>query len=153
MKRLLSLLLIGLAATSAAHAQSPSLVNGVSTVATLLLKSAQPPEAQSETLYVTPATYQSQSFPLKRTPTRKLPRADKGGTEIKALEQYLSGRYAAFQADTTTLLLLPDQEKEFSRLRTYIEVNYALWNTTPYTDEINFYRQHDVLRRRLASAR
>ena len=140
---LLLLVLLGLAGP--AHAQLGNLVgDGI-----ILARRSRTPQ-QKETLYVTPATYQAQTFPQKRTPGKKLPNPDKGGTEITAMEQFLGGRYAAFQADTTALLLNVVQEKEFSRLRTNLEAFNSFWNTAPYSQEMNFYRQHDEVRRRLA---
>lgn len=60
---------------------------------------------QKATLFVTPATYQAHAFPQKRTPAKKLPRPDKGGPEIAALEQLLAGRFVALRADSATVLL------------------------------------------------
>ncbi len=105
---------------------------------------------QKATLFVTPATYQAYTFPQKRTPARKLPRPDKGGTEIAALEQLLASRFATLQADSTAVLLDVAQEKEFSRLRTNLETFNPFWNTDPYSQEMNLYRQHDAVRRRVA---
>jgi hypothetical protein len=105
---------------------------------------------QKATLFVTPATYQAHAFPQKRTPTKKLPKPDKGGTEIAAIEQLLASRFAALQADSTGLLLDVAQEKEFSRLRTNLETFNPFWNTDPYSQEMGLYRQHDEVRRRLA---
>jgi len=105
---------------------------------------------QKATLFVLPATYQAHTFPQKRTPAKKVPKADQGGTEIVALEQLLAGRFAALQADSTTLLLDVAQEKEFSRLRSNLETFNAFWNTDPYSQEMNFYRGHDASRQRLA---
>jgi hypothetical protein len=105
---------------------------------------------QKATLFVTPATYQAYVFPQKRTPARKLPRPDKGGTEIAALEQLLASRFATLQADSTAVLLDVAQEKEFSRLRTNLETFNPFWNTDPYSQEMNLYRQHDAVRHRVA---
>jgi len=105
---------------------------------------------QKATLFVTPATYQAHAFPQKRTPARKLPRPDKGGPEIAALEQRLAGRFVALRADSAAVLLDVAQEKEFSRLRTNLETFNPFWNTNPYSQEMNLYRQHDAARRRLA---
>jgi hypothetical protein len=105
---------------------------------------------QKATLFVTPATYQAYVFPQKRTPARKLPRPDKGGTEIAALEQLLASRFATLQADSTAVLLDVAQEKEFSRLRTNLETFNPFWNTDPYSQEMNLYRQHDAVRHRAA---
>jgi hypothetical protein len=105
---------------------------------------------QKATLFVLPATYQAHTFPQKRTPAKKVPHADKGGTEVAALEQLLTGRFAALQADSTALLLDVAQEKEFGRLRTNLEAFNPFWNTDPYSQEMNFYRSHDAIRQRLA---
>ncbi len=105
---------------------------------------------QKATLFVLPATYQAHAFPQKRTPAKKVPKPDQGGTEIIALEQLLAGRFAALQADSTTVLLDVAQEKEFSRLRSNLEAFNAFWNTDPYSQEMNFYRGHDAIRQRLA---
>lgn len=105
---------------------------------------------QKATLFVLPATYQGHTFAQKRTPARKVPRADQGGTEIAALEQLLAGRFAALQTDSTTLLLDMAQEKEFSRLRSNLEAFNPFWNTDPYSEEMNLYRSHDASRQRLA---
>jgi hypothetical protein len=105
---------------------------------------------QKATLFVTPASYQAHAFPQKRTPAKKLPKPDKGGTEIAAIEQLLASRFAALQADSTALVLDVAQEKEFSRLRTNLETFDPFWNTDPYSQEMNLYRQHDDVRRRLA---
>ena len=105
---------------------------------------------QKATLFVLPAAYQAHTFPQKRTPAKKVPNADKGGTEVAALEQLLAGRFAALQADSTVLLLDVAQEKEFSRLRTNLEAFNPFWNTDPYSQEMNFYRGHDAIRQRLA---
>lgn len=103
---------------------------------------------QKATLFVLPATYQAHTFPQKRTPPKKLPASDKGGPEIVALEQLLTGRFAALQADSTALLLDTAQEKEFGRLRTNLEAFNPFWNTDPYSQEMSLYRQHDEGRRR-----
>jgi hypothetical protein len=106
-------------------------------------------DQQKANLFVTPATYQAHAFPQKRTPSKKLPKADKGGTEIAAIEQLLAARFAALQADSTALLLDVAQEKEFSRLRTNLESFNPFWNTDPYSQEMSFYRSHDAIRQRL----
>lgn len=147
----LSLLSFG--AASAAHAQA-AFNQMMSTNAILAIRSAnsRPQNQQKETLFVMPASYQAHAFPQKRTPANKLPKAGKGGTEIAAIEQLLASRSAALQADSTALLISQEQEQEFSRLRTNLEVFNSFWNTDPYSDEMRFYRQHDDVRRRLAKA-
>jgi len=105
---------------------------------------------QKATLFVLPATYQAHTFPQKRTSAKKVPPADKGGTEVAALEQLLAGRFAALQAASTALLLDATQEKEFGRLRTNLEAFNSFWNTDPYSQEMSFYRSHDAIRQRLA---
>ncbi|TFZ67757.1 hypothetical protein E4631_07260 [Hymenobacter sp. UV11] len=145
-----SLLLVGLLGfTFSARAQyMPGAVSLV-TLGVRALSNRDAPQ-QKATLFVTPATYQAHAFPQKRTPTKKLPRADKGGTEIAALEQLLAGRFTALQADSTAVLLDVAQEKEFGRLRTNLESFNPFWNTDPYSQEMSLYRQHDAVRRRLA---
>jgi len=147
-----TLLLVGLLGfTFSARAQY-QYVPGAASLVTLGVRALSNRDApqQKATLFVTPATYQAHAFPQKRTPARKLPRPDKGGTEIAALEQLLAGRFAALQADSTAVLLDVAQEKEFSRLRTNLETFNPFWNTDPYSQEMNLYRQHDAGRRRLA---
>lgn len=78
------------------------------------------------------------------------PRLLDGGTEVAAIEQLLTVRFGALQADLTVLLLGVAQEKEFSRLRTNLETFNPFWNTDPYSQEMNFYRGHDAIRQRLA---
>ena len=145
-KHLLLFFLLG--ASFAAHAQVSTLANGIGLAGRLAMPRSTP--QQKATLFVLPATYQAHTFPQKRTPTKKVPKADQGGTEIIALEQLLAGRFAALQADSTTLLLDVAQEKEFSRLRSNLEAFNAFWNTDPYSQEMNFYRGHDAIRQRLA---
>ena len=146
------LLLAGfLGCTLSARAQY-QYVPGATRLVTLgvrALKNRDAPQ-QKATLFVTPATYQAHTFPQKRTPAKKLPRPDKGGTEIAALEQLLAGRFAALQADSTAMLLDVAQEKEFGRLRTNLEAFNPFWNTDPYSQEMSLYRQHDADRRRRA---
>lgn len=146
----LTLLLIGvLGFTFSARAQYAPGAASLVTLGVRALSNRDAPQ-QKATLFVTPATYQAHAFPQKRTPAKKLPRPDKGGTEIAALEQRLASRFAALQADSTTVLLDVAQEKEFSRLRTNLETFNPFWNTDPYSQEMNLYRQHDAVRRRLA---
>ncbi|MVN74921.1 hypothetical protein GO988_01135 [Hymenobacter sp. HMF4947] len=97
-----------------------------------------------------PATYQAHTFSQKRTPAKKVPRANQGGTEVIAIEQLLAGRFTALQADSTALLLDVAQEKEFNRLRNNLEAFNAFWNTDPYSYEMDFYRSHDAIRQRMA---
>jgi hypothetical protein len=146
-KILLLTLLIG--GTLSAHAQlNPALINGLGLAASLATKHNS--TQQKVTLFVLPATYQTHSFPQKRTPAKKMPSADKGGTEIVAIEQLLASRFTALQTDSTTLLLDVAQEKEFSRLRSNLEAFNPFWNTDPYSEEMNLYRGHDANRQRLA---
>jgi hypothetical protein len=60
----------------------------------------------------------------------------------------LSTRYTALQADSTTVLLSMEQEKEFSRLRNNLQAFNPPWSADAYLTEVNFYRQQDVLRKR-----
>ena len=83
--------------------------------------------------------------PTLPTRTRKVPSADKGGTEVAALEQLLTGRFSALQTDSAALLLDVTQEKEFSRLRTNLEAFNPFWNTDPYSQRMSFYRGHDAI--------
>ncbi|NML65145.1 hypothetical protein HHL22_08000 [Hymenobacter sp. RP-2-7] len=133
-----------------AQAQLAPLVRLAGIGTSMAVGSAANNRRQKETLFVVPATFGTHAIPQKRTPTGKLPKPDKGGTEIQALEQLLAGRYAALQADSTVILLSVAQEKEFSQLRTSLEAFNPFWNTGPYSAEMNCYRQHDDVRRRLA---
>ena len=151
MKHLLPLFLFFVAAFPAQAQLNPNLLNGLVLGGRLATQGHS--SQQKETLYVTPATYQAHTFPQKRTPAKKLPKSDKGGSEVTAMEQFLADRYTAFQTDTTALLLSVAQEKEFSRLRTNLEAFNPFWNTDPYSQEMSFYRQHDDVRRRLALKR
>jgi hypothetical protein len=103
---------------------------------------------QKSALFVTPVTYQAHTFPQKRTPAKKLPKADVGGTEITAIEQLLNTCYTALQADSTSVLLNIDHEKEFSRLRNNLQAFNPSWGADAYLAELDFYRQQDVLRKR-----
>ena len=148
MRKLLLLSLLFGGAFSA-HAQlNPNLLNGLGLAAGLATKHNSP--QQKATLFVLPATYQARTFPQKRTPAKKMPHADKGGTELVAIEQLLASRFTALQADSSALLLDVAQEKEFSRLRTNLEAFNPFWNTDPYSEEMNLYRGHDTNRQRLA---
>jgi hypothetical protein len=141
------LLALSLTCATASQAQVSSLiVNGIGLGTRLAMrghKAEQKPEA-----FVTSTSYQAQTFPQKRTPAKKLPKADEGGTEIMAIEQLLSTRYAALQADSTTLLLSMEQEKEFSHLRNNLQAFNPSWSADAYLAEMEFYRQQDVLRKR-----
>ena len=151
MKKTLLPLLFVVAVLGSRRAQaqlSSYLVRGAVNGAMLAGRGGAP--QQKATLFVLPATYQAHTFPQKRTPAKKLPKAGQGGTEIAAIEQLLAGRFAALQADSTALLLTLDQDKEFSRLRTNLEAFNPFWNPDPYSQEMFFYRQHDDVRRRLA---
>ena len=143
---LLLVLLVGSALS--AQAQMSNLVNGLGLAGQLAMRRNTP--QQKATLFVLPATYQAHTFPQKRTPAKKVPKADQGGTEVAALEQLLAGCFAALQADSTALLLDVAQEKEFGRLRSNLETFNPFWNTDPYSQEMNFYRGHDAIRQRLA---
>ncbi len=150
MKKLLLLASL-LGATLSIHAQvSPALLNGLWVAGRLAGRAAaeRSTPQQKAALFVVPATYQAHTFPQKRTPAKKMPRADKGGTEIAAIEQLLAGRFVALQADSTGLLLEVAQDKEFNRLRTNLETFNPFWNTDPYSQEMNFYRSHDAIRQR-----
>lgn len=103
-------------------------------------------------MFVTPATYRVQTFPQKRTPAKKLLKASQGGTEVTAIEQLLSTRYVALQADSTSVLLGMEQEKEFSRLRNNLQAFNPTWSADAYLAEMDFYRQQDVLRKRRATS-
>lgn len=143
--------LLGLSFSARAQFQYVPAATGLLRVGVRALNNRDTPQ-QKATLFVTPASYQAHSFPQKRTPAKKLPKPDKGGTEIVAIEQLLASRFAALQADSTALLLDVAQEKEFSRLRTNLETFNPFWNTDPYSQEMGLYRQHDEVRRRLARA-
>ena len=127
-----------------AHAQLGNLVGLGAVMGANALKG----RAQQAAVYVTQADYRAQSFPQKRTPTKKLPKSDKGGTEITAIEQLLTSRYTALQADSTSVLLSLEQEKEFSRLRNNLQAFNPAWSADAYLAEMDFYRQQDVLRKR-----
>jgi hypothetical protein len=149
MKHIL-LITLSLTCATASQAQvSSALINGIGLGARLAMRGSGSAE-QKSSLFVTPVTYQAQTFPQKRTPAKKLPKADVGGTEITAIEQLLSTRYATLQADSTTVLLSVEQEKEFSRLRNNLQAFNPSWSADAYLAEMDFYRQQDVLRRRRA---
>jgi hypothetical protein len=143
MKHLLLLLCLT-SLTFSAHAQFANLV-GIGAVAGI---NALKGRTQQTDVYVSQATYRAQAFPQKRTPPKKLPKADGGGTEITAIEQLLSTRYTALQADSTSVLLNIDQEKEFSRLRNNLQAFNPSWSADAYLAELDFYRQQDMLRKR-----
>ncbi|MGI4822474.1 MAG: hypothetical protein ACRYFV_14785 [Janthinobacterium lividum] len=147
MKHLL-LVAFSLTCATAAQAQvSSALINGIGLGTRLAMRGGSAAEQKSG-LFVTPVTYQAHTFSQKRTPAKKLPKADIGGTEITAIEQLLSTRYSALQADSTSVLLSIDQEKEFSRLRSNLQAFNPSWSTDAYLAELDFYRQQDVLRKR-----
>ncbi|RZJ94749.1 MAG: hypothetical protein EOO60_02340 [Hymenobacter sp.] len=147
MKHIL-LIVFTLTCTTAAQAQvNSALVNGLVLGTRLAMRGGKGKAEQKPELYVTPVTYQAQTFLQKRTPAKKLPKADVGGTEITAIEQLLSTRYAALQADSTSVLLSAEQEKEFSRLRNNLQAFNPTWSADAYLTEMNFYRQQDVLRK------
>jgi hypothetical protein len=149
MKHIL-LITLSLTCATASQAQvSSALINGIGLGARLAMRGNGSAEQKSN-LFVTPVTYQAQTFPQKRTPAKKLPKADVGGTEITAIEQLLSTRYATLQADSTTVLLSVEQEKEFSRLRNNLQAFNPSWSADAYLTEMDFYRQQDVLRKRRA---
>lgn len=132
---------------TAAQAQvSSALVNGIALGTRLAMRGNK--AEQKPALFVTPVTYQAQTFPQKRTPAKKLPKADVGGTEITAIEQLLRTRYDALQADSISVLLSLEQEKEFSRLRNNLQAFNPAWSADAYLAEMDFYRQQDVLRKR-----
>lgn len=143
---LIGLLLLGLRA----QAQLAPLVRLAGIGTTMAINSAASKHQQKETLFVLPATFGTHTILQKRTPATKLPKPNKGGTEIQGIEQLLADRYAALQADSTATLLSVAQENEFSRLRTNLETFNPAWNTNPYSAEMSFYQQHDAMRRRLA---
>jgi hypothetical protein len=146
MKHIL-LIAFSLTCATAAQAQVSSLlVNGIGLGTRLAMRGGS--AEQKVGVFVTPATYQAQTFPQKRTPAKKLPKADVGGTEIVAIEQLLSTRYVALQADSTSVLLSMEQEKEFSRLRNNLQAFNPTWSADAYLAEMEFYRQQDVLRKR-----
>lgn len=101
---------------------------------------------QKATLFVLPATCQAHTFPQKCTPAKKIPRTDRGGMEVAAIEQLLASRLLALQADSTVLLLDVAQDKGFSRLRASSKIFNPFWNTEPYSQEMGFYRRHDAIR-------
>ena len=144
------LIVLSLSCATAAQAQVSSvLVNGIALGTRLALRGGG--AEQKSGVFVTPVTYQAQTFPQKRTPAKKLPKADVGGTEITAIEQLLSTRYTALQADSTSVLLSIEQEKEFSRLRNNLQAFNPTWSADAYLAEMDFYRQQDVLRKRRAA--
>ena len=147
-----SVFLLLLVASLRAQAQVSPVASLVGAGINLARGSSGSTHQQKETLFVGPATFGSHTIGQKRTPANKLPKPDKGGTEVQAIEQLLAGRAAALQADSTVLLLSVAEEKEFSRLRTSLETFNPFWNTDPYSKELSFYRQHDDIRRRLARA-
>lgn len=144
------LLALTLTCTTAVQAQvSSALVNGIGLGTRLAMRGSK--AEQKPGVFVTPVTYQAQTFPQKRTPAKKLPKADVGGTEITAIEQLLSTRYAALQTDSTSVLLSMEQEKEFSRLRNNLQAFNPTWSADAYLAEMDFYRQQDALRKRRTS--
>jgi hypothetical protein len=147
-----SCLLILLGSAPTAHAQLSTLLGaGIGAGIRLAHSASANPHEQKAELFVTPVTFQAHTFPQKRTPTKKVPKADKGGTEVIAIEQLLSARYNALQADSTSLLLDVAQEKEFSRLRTNLAAFNPEWSSDAYLAEMDFYRDHDARRRRAAA--
>ena len=143
------ILLVAFSLTCATTAQaqvSSVLINGIG-LGTRLAMRGGGAEQKSE-LFVTPVTYQAHTFSQKRTPAKKLPKAAVGGTEITAIEQLLSTRYTALQADSTSVLLSMEQEKEFSRLRNNLQAFNPTWSADAYLTEMDFYRQQDVIRKR-----
>lgn len=148
MKQLL--LLAGLLSlTGSAHAQ---LANLAGAGAVLGVNAALKGRSQPATLFVAPATFQGQEFPQKRTPYKKLPSNSKGGTEIVSIELLLRSRYEALQADSTSVLLGMEQEKEFNRLRNSLQAFNPAWSADAYLAELDFYRQQDIIRKRRAAA-
>lgn len=145
-------LLLLLVAGLRAQAQVSPITSLVGAGINLARGSSGSTHQQKETLFVEPVTFGSYTIGQKRTPANKLPKPDKGGAEVQAIEQLLAGRAAALQADSTVLLLSMTEEKEFNRLRTSLETFNPFWNTDPYSKELNFYRQHDDVRRRRARA-
>lgn len=147
-----SFLLLLLGSAPAAHAQLSTLLGaGLGAGIRLARNNSSNPHEQKAELFVTPATFQAHTFPQKRTPAKKLPKADSGGTEITAIEQLLSARYATLQADSTSLLLDAAQEKEFSRLRTNLAAFNPAWSADAYLAEMEFYRDRDTRHRRAAA--
>jgi hypothetical protein len=138
-----------LSCTMTTQAQvSSALVNGIGLGVHLATRGIGTKHEQKPEAFVTPATYQAHTFPQKRTPAKKLPKKDVGGTEITAIEQLLSTRYAALQVDSTSVLLSIEQEKEFSRLRNNLQAFNPSWSADAYLVELDFYRQQDIVRKR-----
>lgn len=146
------IILIALSLTCAIAAQaqvSSALINGIGLGTRLAMRGGS--AEQKPGIFVTPVTYQAQTFPQRRTPAKKVPKTGVGGTEITAIEQLLSTCYAALQADSTSVLLSITQEKEFSHLRNNLQAFNPTWNADAYLAEMDFYRQQDVLRKRRAA--
>ncbi len=150
MKPLLFIALLANTSLAAQAQVSSALVNGLGLGARLAMGGSG--SQQKPTLFVVPATFQGQTFPQKRTPYKKLPSNSQGGTEIVSIELLLISRYEALQADSTSVLLGMEQEKEFSRLRNSLQAFNPAWSADAYLAELDFYRQQDIIRKRRAAA-
>lgn len=150
MKQLLLTALLASTSLASQAQVSSALVNGLGLGARLALGGSG--SQQKPTLFVAPATFQGQEFPQKRTPYKKLPKDSQGGTEIIAIEQLLTSRYEALQADSTSVLLGLEQEKQFSRLRNNLQAFNPAWSADAYLAELDFYRQQDIIRKHRAAA-
>ena len=148
---LLTALLASMSLASQAQLNS-ALVNGLTLGARLAMGGSGSSSQQKSTLFVAPATFHGQEFPQKRTPYKKLPSNSQGGTEIVSIELLLISRYEALQADSTSVLLGMEQEKEFSRLRNSLQAFNPAWSADAYLAELDFYRQQDIIRKRRAAA-
>ena len=95
---------------------------------------------------VVPATYRGLTYPLKRTPAKRL-RGD-GGDQIAYQESLLQQCQAQMLADSTATVGNPDLWDLLKGSREVIAGQRPQWNTAAYATEAAFYQAENARRQR-----
>lgn len=143
-------LLAGLGAAPAAHAQLGALVRTGINIHTLATRpSATAPAATKDQANgLTTSTYAGQSFPMQRTPADKLPK--KGAEPITNLEAQLERCHAALVAAPNGALCTPEQRAALQQAMVAAARTGKAPNMPAYQQEAAFYLAEDARRQSTA---
>ena len=142
-------LLAGLAAAPAAHAQLGMLVRTGINIHTLATRSsaaapAAPAATKDQANGLTTSTYAGQSFPMQRTPADKLPK--KGAEPITDLEAQLERCHTALVAAPNGALCTPEQRAALQQAMVAAARTGKAPNMPAYQQEAAFYLVEDARR-------
>ena len=149
MKHLLLFVLL-LTASFRAQAQLAQFIGAGINIGRLAVRNNAAAADKADQLYVTQTNYNGEGFARKRTPAGRLP--SKGGPQIRAVEELLTGRYNALQADATAPFLTPAWEAEYAAAMQALTAAKPAWGVAAYNNEVEFYRLLNERRQRAQRA-